>query len=81
MRLDCPNGHAACIRHDPKGTGMMAHCDTCGWSAPFAVVREAESFAPEVIPATHGAKAQLGSGHQDEQGTSRSSSSASSRRA
>jgi hypothetical protein len=34
MQLDCPNGHAAVVRHDPKSTGMLAMCDVCGWSAP-----------------------------------------------
>lgn len=38
--LKCPNGHNAVIRHDPESTGMVAQCDMCGWSAPFAVVRE-----------------------------------------
>lgn len=34
MKLTCPNGHSAVVRHDPNSTGMLAMCDVCGWTAP-----------------------------------------------
>lgn len=47
MRLDCPNGHPAVVRNDPKSTGHVAMCDVCGWSAPFAVARDAGRWEPD----------------------------------
>jgi predicted RNA-binding Zn-ribbon protein involved in translation (DUF1610 family) len=42
--LTCPNGHNAVIRNDPKTTGFMAQCDTCGWTARKVVARETAVF-------------------------------------
>lgn len=83
MQLTCPNDHGAVIRNDPKSHGMIAQCDVCGWSAPFAVAREAGRYEPdhdrEIGHNDDAQRRQLPpAGDQDEQGTA---STASRRRA
>lgn len=40
----CPQGHRHVIRNDPDSEGFLAQCDTCGWSAPFVVIRDEAEF-------------------------------------
>lgn len=44
MEHRCPHGHLAVVRNDPQGTGLIGQCDTCGWTAPYAVSREDQSY-------------------------------------
>lgn len=72
--LTCPNDHPAVVRNDPKSTGMIAQCDICGWSAPFAVARERARYEAdderEIGHNTDAARRQLPPAQdQDEEGT------------
>lgn len=68
MRLDCPNGHAAVVRNDPRSNGYLAMCDTCGWSANKVVGQE-ESGNHGFMDAQleEGKRRQLGRGEGQEE--------------
>jgi len=78
--LECPNGHMAVVRNDPKSTGYRAMCDTCGWSAQKVVARGDRNFSDNELAEESEKNHGLLRAQEEEQSRRLPSEAASSRR-